>query len=167
MPRRPYRTLDDLDIEELGVFEYLDDETPRFVAAPPPPAPPPTIRNYLLESRLRAELPMLWGWIFFSCFFHDAWAWMLLGAGLIAVNAWLRPAYEQRALGWLFKIYTGVGAGQIMFGLAQVIDLGPIRPLLGAYALGLVFAWIVLELRYQARMPVDPNQEMYDQVYYN
>jgi hypothetical protein len=166
MPRRPYRTLDDLDIEELGVFEYLDDETRRFVAASPPPAPP-SARNYMLESRLRAELPMRWGWIFLSCFFHDAWAWLLWGVVLIAVNVWLRPAYEPRGLGWLFKIYIAIGAGQIVFALAQVVDFGPLRPLLGVYALGLAFLWIVLELRYQARLPMDPNQEMYDQVYYN
>jgi hypothetical protein len=166
MPRRPYRTLDDLDIEELGVFEYLDEDTARFLPAPPTPVKAP-VRNYLLESRLRLELPMLWGWIFFSCFFYQAWAWLIIGGGLIALNVWLRPAYEQRNLGWLFKIYTGVGAGQIAFALAQLADLEPIRPLLGIYALGLVLVWIVLEMRYQARSPSEPTQDFYDQVYYN
>jgi hypothetical protein len=167
MPRRPYRTLDDLDIEDLGVFEYLEDDTRRFVPAPPAALPPPTRRDEAMSSRLRVELPMLWVWIFLSCYFHDGWAWLLWGAGLIALNAWLRPAYERYSLGWLFKIYIGAGLGQIVFGLGQWVDLTANRPLLGFYAIMLMMTWIVLELRHQARQPQETNQDMYDQVYYS
>ncbi len=165
MPRRPTDTFEELDIEELGVFEYLDEGTARFVPAPFVPAPR-LPHDPVLDSRLRVELPMLWGWLFLSCFFHEAWLWMLWGAALIALNVWLRPAYEQRGLGWLFKIYAGAGLGQALFGLAQLGDLGPLRAVLGLYALGLALAWIVLELRYQAQVPIEPNQDIYDQVYY-
>lgn len=169
MPRRPtdnrFEELDEQDIEELGVFEYLDEGTARFVPAPAQPAPARPL-DPILDARLRAELPMLWGWLFFSCFFHEAWFWMLWGAALIAFNAWLRPAYEQRGLDWLFKIYAGAGVGQALFGLAQLVDIGALRGMLGIYALGLALAWIVLELRYQARVPIEPNQDIYDQVYY-
>lgn len=165
MPRRPYRTLDELDVEELGVFEYLDDETARFVPAPAPPVARPPL-DARLDQRLRVELPMLWGWIFLSCFFRDPWTWMLWGAGLIALNTWLRPAYEQRKLGWLFKIYAGAGVGQLVAGLGLLVDLGPIRALLGIYLVGLVIVWIIQELRYQARIPSEPQHDIYDQVYY-
>ena len=89
MPRRPYRTLDDLDIEELGVFEYLDEDTARFLPAPPTPVKAP-VRNYLLESRLRLELPMLWSWIFFSCFLVSA------TTGFFAIVTFLRVTRAPR-----------------------------------------------------------------------
>jgi hypothetical protein len=164
MPRRPDGTLGDLEIEDLGVFEYLDDETRRFV---PAAAAPPRRPNLALDGRLRLELPMLWGWILFSCAFHAGWNWMLFGAGLIGVNLWVRPAYEQRHLGWLFRIYVGAGAGQIIAGLGQFVDLGPFRAVLGVYLLGLVIVWMGLELWYQVRHPGDPHQDLYDQIYYN
>ena len=163
MPRRPDYPLTDQDIEELGVFEYLDDETPRVQ---PAPAPPPRRPTAALDKRLQVELPMLWGWLLFSCFFHEGWAWLLLGAGLIGVNVWLRPAYEARHLGWLFRVYAGAGLGQMVAGLGQFVDLGPLRAVLGVYTLGLVLVWLVLELRYQLLHPSDPHPDMYDEVYY-
>jgi hypothetical protein len=169
MLRRPDRTAGDLDIEDvgvedLGVFEYLDEATPRFV---PAAAPPPRRLIARLDERLRLELPMLWGWILLSCFFHSGWQWLLLGGGLIAFNVWLRPAYEQRKLGWLFRVYVGAGLAQVVAGIGQFVDLGPFRAVLGFYTLGLVIVWMVLELWYQVRHPGEPHQDMYDQIYYN
>ena len=51
MGRQTHHTLDDRDIEDLGVFEYGDDETPHFV---PPPPPPP--RRIVYDAALLARL---------------------------------------------------------------------------------------------------------------
>lgn len=166
MGRQAYRTLDDQDIEDLGVFEYLDDETPHFVPAPPPP-PVRVVYDAPLLARLKLELPMLWAWIMVSCFFPAPWAWIGWGTGLIAFNCWMRPAYAQRRLTWLFKIYCAAGIGQILAGLTRVFNFTALQPLLGFYALAVLLAWIVLELRYQTHLPPDSiPQSADDQVYY-
>lgn len=165
MPRQSYRTVDD-DIEDLGVFEYLDDETPRFVPAPPPP-PVRVVYDEVLLARLRLELPMLWVWLGLSCVFYDAGAWLIWGAGLLACNLWLRPAYQQRGLNWLFKVYVGAGLGEIAMGLTRLWNLTALQPLLGLYVLALLFIWIVLELRYQNYLPPEPIPRTEDdQVYF-
>src|SRR4051794_31107339 len=78
MLRRWQNAPNESDIEDLGVFEYLDDEAPHFVAALPPPPPRP-VHDPVLAARLRLELPMLWGWLFLTCFFTDAGPWLLWG----------------------------------------------------------------------------------------
>jgi hypothetical protein len=166
MPRRSYRTLDDLDIEDLGVFEYLDDETTRFIPAPPP-ARPKVVYDEAVVARLQLELPVLWLWVFLSCFFYEAWPWMFWGVGLIAVNLWLRPAFAQGRLNWLFRVYVAAGVGQFAVGLARLLHIDSVQPLLGFYLFVLMLIWLVLELRYQVYLPNErPPQTEDDQIYY-
>jgi hypothetical protein len=79
----------------------------------------------------------------------------------------MRPAYAQRRLDWLFKIYCAAGFGQILMGLVRLFNFPALYPLLGLYAFVVLIAWIVMELRYQTHLPPDPiPQSEDDQVYY-
>src|SRR5215204_1093114 len=161
MSRQSYPTSYDRDIEDLGVFEFGEDETAHFVPAPPPP-PRRIVYDAALLARLRLELAMLWGWIMISCFFNGPWAWMAAGAGLIAFNWWMRPAYAQRQLDWLFKIYCAAGVVQILAGLTRLFNVTALQPVLGFFALVLLLAWIGLELRYQSHLPPEPIPQSED-----
>jgi hypothetical protein len=162
------RPPDDEEIEDLGILICQDDALPRFepALACAPSAPPRRPYDPELALRRRAEAPVLGTWLILSCLFYTPGAWVLWALGLIAINCWLRPAYRQARLEWLFRVYVAAGAGQIAFALIALFNLSGLAGPLVGYAFGLLLLWIGLELRYQIVMPTDLPQTEEDRLYY-
>ncbi|HUS13939.1 MAG TPA: hypothetical protein VM536_02875 [Chloroflexia bacterium] len=118
-----------------------------------------------VAQRIRFEFPVLVTWFFLSATIQGGVAWMVIGLILVGYSFVMRDTFALYRFEGAAGIYRAVGAGQAVGGLAGIVDLSAFAPVLGMYALGVMFSWIYIECRYMYRME-NMDDQIYDTVSY-
>src|SRR4051794_36467103 len=104
------------DVEDLGVFEWIDEPgtEPAFVESPQayvsslrerlrhvPPRPLTAV-----DYRVRWEMPGIMLWMVLSGLLQGVLFWMLLGLAMLVFAVWMRPALQRRSILPLSYVYA-------------------------------------------------------------
>jgi hypothetical protein len=99
------------------------------------------------DPRVRYERPILLAWLLISCLWQGFIPWVVMGLALIVYAGAARRVFRQYGLVAQPWVYCAAGVGQIMLAWSYIAKLGPLWPFIGLYWLGVVLAWVIVELR--------------------